>query len=222
MIKQALVSLIILLAFPFSAMAIPAINCHCFTDRAYDPSRPEAADPYFLAATQNTFFATVFGTEKKMIVRKKQQGTSMDDLWIAYWVAEKSDSSPESLLETRGTKNNWSEVSQQLGLSPKTMGASFANAVNNQASAERLAQLVVDDLFTRFKIQSEVELAEIRKKGISNPELILATLISAKTNQPAEKIYLEVTGGPKTWGEKIDEAKIDISEIQKDFSILLK
>lgn len=222
MFKQSLLSLTLLLVFPLSAMAIPAINCHCFTDRAYDPSRPGAADTYFLATTQNTFFATVFDTDKKMIVKKKQRGTAMDDLWIAYRVAEKSDSPAESLLKTRGTKNNWSEVFEQLDIPRETLGASFSSAVNSQAPDERLAQLVVDDLFTRSRLLSEVELADIRKEGVSNQELILATLIAAKTKQPAEQIYLEVNGGPKTWGEKIDEAKIDISELRREFSALLK
>jgi hypothetical protein len=32
-----LFSLLILLTLPLPALAIPAITCHCFTDRAYDP-----------------------------------------------------------------------------------------------------------------------------------------------------------------------------------------
>ncbi len=221
MFKQALISLMLLLILPLSAMALPAITCHCFTDRAYDPTHPEAADSYFLATTQNTFFATVFSTEKKMIVKKKQQGTLMDDLWIAYWAAEKSDSSPESLLQARGAKKNWSEVFGQLGLSREILGANVSSAVKSQAPDERLAQLVVDDLFTRFRLLPEVERADLRMQGVSNPEMILATLVAAKTKQSAGQIYLEVTGGLKTWGAKIDEAKIDMSEIQKEISALL-
>src|SRR6185369_13742858 len=82
--------LILLLIYPLSAQAIPAITCHCFTDRAYDPARPTLADPYFLAMTQNTFFAELFVVEKKTIVLKKQKGTSADDLLVAYWIATKS------------------------------------------------------------------------------------------------------------------------------------
>ena len=84
-----------LLLLPMPARAVPAITCHCFTDRSFDPSRPALADPYFLATTQNSLFALAFNVDKKTIVMKKQQGASPDDLWIAYWIASKSGMSPE-------------------------------------------------------------------------------------------------------------------------------
>jgi len=75
--------IILLILLPMPALAIPAISCHCFTDRSYQPSRPAAADPYFLATTQNSFFAVVFNVEKKNIVIKKQQGCFCDTgCWV--------------------------------------------------------------------------------------------------------------------------------------------
>jgi len=68
-----------LLLHPMPVRAIPAISCHCFTDRSYDAARPAAADPYFLASIQNSFIAIVFNTDKNNIVIKKQQGTSSMD-----------------------------------------------------------------------------------------------------------------------------------------------
>ncbi|MRR37336.1 hypothetical protein EG829_22315, partial [bacterium] len=82
--------LMLLLFAPLPAWAIPAITCHCFTDRSYDPASPTLADPYFLATTQNSFFATAFNVEKKTIVMKKQKGDSTADLWVAYWIASRS------------------------------------------------------------------------------------------------------------------------------------
>ncbi|CAG0969596.1 hypothetical protein GEOBC_01197 [Geobacteraceae bacterium] len=45
--RHYLLSLVLLVLFPLSALAMPAITCHCFTDRAYDPARPMVADPLF-------------------------------------------------------------------------------------------------------------------------------------------------------------------------------
>jgi hypothetical protein len=45
---------------PMPALATSAITCHCFRDRSYDPAQPSMGDPYFLATTQNSFFAIVF------------------------------------------------------------------------------------------------------------------------------------------------------------------
>lgn len=219
MLRKSLFSLFILLLLPLSALAIPAITCHCFTDRSFDPARPAAADPYFLATTQNTFFSIVFGLDKKLIVLMKQKGTPADDLWIAYRVAELSDTTPETLLLARATKASWSEVLAPLRLS---LPANFSSAITSRASDARLAQSVVDDLFISFCLLSAGELATLRKSGISHQELILAALISAKTGQPAERIYREVTVGGKSWGEKIVEGKIDINEIEAVISALLK
>ncbi len=118
------------LLFPVPVMAIPAITCHCFTDRSYDPVRPAAADPYFLATTQNSFFAIVFNADRKSIVMKKQQGASSDDLWIAYWVASKSGISPETLLQSKQGKDMWKDVITPLRLATKPLGAGFSAALN--------------------------------------------------------------------------------------------
>jgi len=222
MLKKSLLSLILLLMFPLSAMALPTITCHCFTDRSYDPSRPAAADPYFLASIQNTFFAAVFDTDKKSIVKKKQKGASMEDLWVAYWAADKSGLSPEVLLQTRRDKNNWQEVLDTPDLSSESLGTRLSHALTPETSGPPIDQTVVDDLFAKFGLLDEVELAAVRKSGASNPELIIATLISTKTRQPVEQIYQDVKVGNKTWGELLEGAKIDMAEIQKEVSALLK
>ena len=93
--------LLAMIAVSSPAQAIPAITCHCFTDRSFDPAKPALADPYFLAMTQNTLFALVFKIDKKTVVIKKQQGVSSDDLWLAYWIAAKSGQLPEGLLQAK-------------------------------------------------------------------------------------------------------------------------
>ena len=73
--KTYIAALVILITLPIPVVAMPAITCHCFKDRSYDAARPAAADPYFLATTQNSCFAIVFNTDKKNIMMKKQQGS---------------------------------------------------------------------------------------------------------------------------------------------------
>lgn len=216
------ITLMLLLAIPMSALAIPAITCHCFTDRAYDPARPAIADPYFLATTQNSLFAQVFNIEKKTVVIKKQQGASSDDLWIAYWVASKSGMSPETLLQAKQDKNGWKDVIAPLRLSTKAMGTRFSAALNAKASTTRLADTVVDELFLRYQLLSDGELGTLRQAGVTNQELILATVISAKTRQPARQIYLGVKNGAKTWGSLLQSAQIDPKNIPQEISGILK
>jgi hypothetical protein len=213
---------ITLLLLPMPARAIPAITCHCFTDRSFDPGRPALADPYFLATTQNSLFALVFNVDKKTIVMKKQQGASPDDLWVAYWVASKSGLSPESLLQAKQDKESWKDVVESLRLSTKALGARFSGVLNAKSSTARLADTVVDGLLLSYQMLGDKELIALRQAGASNQELIIATVISAKTRQSARQIYQEVKSGTKTWGALLQFAKIDTKNMQQEIYPLLK
>ncbi|HEX5773501.1 MAG TPA: hypothetical protein VFY07_04190 [Geomobilimonas sp.] len=215
-------SLVMILMLPMPALAIPAITCHCFTDRTFDPAHPTVADPYFLATTQNSFFSAAFGVEKKTIVIKKQKGISADDLWVAYWLAARAGADPESLLQERKTKGSWRQVATPLAISVTSRGGRVADLLKTNAADDRLANAVVDELLLRFRFHDEPELAALRKDGAGNQELILAGLIAAKTHQPATQLYHDVKGGGTSWGALLQRAKVDPSRIQSEVAALVK
>ena len=203
------------------AFAVPAITCHCFTDRSYDPARPTLADSYFLATTQNSFFAAAFAVDKKTIVIKKQKGSATADLWIAYWLAARSGADPEALLQARQAGGSWRQVVSQLRISVRTLGDRFAGALQANAADDRLAETVVDELLLRFRIYGEPELAALRKAGAANQELIITAMVAFKTRQPAIRLYREVKSGSKSWGVLLDGAKISSAEIHREIDKLI-
>jgi hypothetical protein len=219
--RELQLTLIITIMLPMQALAIPAITCHCFTDRSYDAARPTLADPYFLATTQNSFFAAVFGVEKKTIVVKKQKGVSSDDLWVAYWLAARSGVDPEALFLGRKSKGTWRQVATPLAIPDKSMGSRVAEALKVNAADERLANAVVDELVLRFRFHGEPELTALRKAGAGNQELIMLGLISSKTHQPAAKLYRDVKTGTTSWGGLLKLAKVEPSEIQSEVVALV-
>lgn len=212
------VLVIFFLLLPLPAAAAPAITCHCFTDRSFDPGSPAKADPYFLATTQNSFFALVFNADKKDIVMKKQQGISSDDLWVAYAVASESCSSPELLLKVKKNAETWTEV-----LTPTdALGVRFSAALKARSSSAQLAAAVVDEMFRRHKVLAGPELTALRQAGATSQELVLAAVLSARTRQPAQQIFQKVKKGSATWGALLQTAKIDTRNMQQEISGVLK
>lgn len=220
--SKILLCISLLFMLPMPALAVQAVTCHCFTDRTFEPARPGAADPYFLASTQNSFFALVFNTDKKTVVMKKQQGASSDDLWIAYWVASKTGTPPENLLREKQGKLSWDEVLVPLNISTKALGPRFSGALKAKSSSALLAVAVVDDLLSRYRLHDETELAAMRQLGASSQELIISAVISARTGRPAKQLFLEVRSGAKTWGQLLQWAQIDTRNMQQELSTLLQ
>lgn len=216
--RRALIAIFLLLLIPSLSHSTPAITCHCFTDRSYDPARPALADPYFLATTQNAFFASAFGVDKKSIVIKKQQGVSSQDLWIAYALAARAGKEPESLLQERRSRGSWRLAASSL----KLQGGGIAEALKSGTADERLAEMVVDELLLRYRFYAEAELVAMHRAGAGSKELILAALLAARSNQPAAQIYRKVQGGGNSWGGMLQRVKLNSSgEIQGEIGKMM-
>lgn len=221
-IAVAGVALLLLVGRPGPSMALSAIDCHCFQDRSFDPAQPAAADPYLLATTQNSLFATVFSVEKKTIVMKKQRGVPGDDLWVAYWLAARSGGDPESLLGQRKGLGSWRRVAASLAVPDGSLGAGVAAALKADAPGAVLGQAVVDEVMVRFRFHPVAELAGLRKAGAGNPEVILAGLLAPRLRRPAVQLYRDVLGGRSSWGALLRQAGVEPSAIEPAVSAMVR
>ena len=193
------------IAFAGFALAKPAISCHCFQDRQYDPQRADAADPYFLATTQNSLLAKLFGLSKKDVVRAKMGGADGDSLWVGHYLAQKSRRPIDEVDALFTEKDGWRGVVQQLQLSPEQLPPRFMAALDDQ---QQLAMVVVDaQLLAKLKL-TPVQLQRLREQGADNHRAIMAVFISQSGQQEPAELFARVTAGQTSWGRLLAEQQL--------------
>jgi hypothetical protein len=199
------------LAVPSAGLAAPAISCHCFRDREFDPARPTAADPYLLATARNSLLAAAFGVDKGEVVRSLMTGTSPDDLWVAHWAAAKTGGDAAKLLEAKAGKGTWKAA---LAGSEKRLGAAFAGPLAAGASDPVLSAVAVDDVLVRRLGADARSLLALRARGASTPAVILCTLLSSRARRPAVDLLADVASGRESWGTLVTGLRVEPKGIE--------
>lgn len=208
-----LLSLLLLLLFVPPAFCASAISCHCFQDRSFDPTRPAAADEYLLATTQNSFLAAAFAFPKKDLVRAKMAGASGDRLWVAHYVASRTELSAAELQAARGAASSWSEVFDRLSIKPSSFDSAFAAAISAKATEAALANAAADaTLVSRFGTTAG-EVEKLRSQGATTAEILLSLFLSRQGKASAADYYNGVGSGGTSWGILLDRAGLQPTEV---------
>ncbi|MCK5825395.1 MAG: hypothetical protein KAG93_00050 [Desulfuromusa sp.] len=199
---RVLICLLFLL-LPTLAGAESTISCHCFQDRTFNHRDTAAADPYFLATTQNSFISLLYGVEKSSLVKAKMSGTSGSYLWVLFDVAARSQQEIDTVDKIYGQSKRWDIVFKELKLTPQQVGETYWQLGNNP---ELLADQIVDlQLSQQFGVSGD-ELGNWHKKGMNRKELILAILLKG---DPLT-LFNQVNSGMQTWGKLLyDQGLLD-------------
>jgi len=194
---------------PALAGAESTISCHCFQDRTFNHRDTAAADPYFLATTQNSFISLLYGVEKSSLVKAKMSGTSGSYLWILFDVAARSQQQIDTVDKIYGQSKHWDMVFKQLKLTPQQLGEKYWQLGNNPAL---LADHIVDlQLSKKFGVKLD-DLENWHKKGMNRKELILAILLKG---DPLT-LFKQVKNGQQTWGKLLyDQGLLDGKAINR-------
>jgi hypothetical protein len=184
--------------FPRSAAAAPAIECHCFQDRAYDPASPGKTDRYLLATTTNTLLAAAYGFPKKEVVRGRMAGASGENLWVAAYAAERLGARRDDLLARREQAGSWRGALTALGAPLEPLGPAFVVALL-AAGDEPLARVAAAETLVERVGADRGEVDELARRGASVPETVLSVLLGRWSGRPAAENYERVKSGGATW-----------------------
>ena len=178
------------------------VNCHCFQDREYDPQGAYAADPYFLATTQNALLANLFGLSKKDVVRAKMAGASGDSLWVGHYLAQKSGNTHDEIKALISTGEGWGSVVKQLNIDPEQLEPLFVAALDYPI---KLAMIVVDEqLMENFDVEM-LQLQQLRGQGADNQQTVMAVFLGQLSIPEPVELFTQVEDGQSSWGHLLAE-----------------
>ncbi len=217
--KFAPIAAIVFLLAASPALANSTIQCHCFQDRTLDPSQPAKVDPYLLATTQNSFLASTFGVSRSQVVRKRMSGTPAEELWITYALGEKTGSEPDALQRARRTEGSWKSALIKSGHQPDALGAPIAAALQS-ASDETLADALADEAVVSKLKMERAALDELRTRGASTQEIVLAAFLAGRAGRPAVDIWSEVKEGETSWGLVASNLGVELNKMEEEFNRL--
>ena len=170
-------------------------GCHCFRDRAYDPARPAAADPYVLATSRSSVLSAAFAVPKAELVQGAMSGTPPEDMWVARWAAARSGREAGALLDARRATGSWK--------------AALARAA---ADAE-LAAIAVDDVLASRFGADPAAVAALRGAGATSEQVVVASILAARLGTPTVPLLRAVQAGRTTWGALLADAGLAPKEI---------
>lgn len=206
---RALLAIVLILA----ASPALAVNCHCFTERAFDASDPFSSDPYVMATARNGLLAAAVGMEKADVVRARMKGLGETDLWIALRAAITTGTEVQDFLDGRDDTGSWAKAFKALSVDPAVLGGQFAAAVE-KGDDQGAAALVDEVLLAAYKPDPAV-LASLRGGGADNAQATVALHISSLTSTPAEELFAAVKGGKISWSKLLVDAGGDPEELSE-------
>lgn len=183
---------------PRLAAAAPAIECHCFQDRAYDPANPGKTDRYLLATAANTLLAAAYGFPKKDVVRGRMAGASGENLWVAAYAAERLGAQRDDLLARREQAGSWRGALAALGVPLEPLGPAFVVALMDGGD-ERPARVAAGETLVERVGADRGEVDELARRRASVPETVLSVLLGRWSGRPAAESYERVKSGGATW-----------------------
>jgi len=222
LISSVLLPLVLLFALTSPALGTPAISCHCFQDRSFDPAEPRRVEPYLLATTHNSFLAVAFGQSKKEIVRLRMAGTAGADLWVANYLAPKTGIPTGELLQLRKKADSWLPVLAARGIGSGQTGPIFGRVLAADGNDQALADAAADETLGTAAGTAPEELIQFRKRGADTGEIILSLIIAQRIGRSAIDLFAEVQAGRATWGELVDSVGIRPAEMEAAVRSLLR
>ncbi len=180
-----------------------AKGCHCFKNRAFKPDQKFAADDYILATSFNSLIARSFNIAKRDVVMLKMKGgVSQGDLLVGLKTAKVTGEEKDLLLEKRTQGESWQKILSEPKRTVLVKQDKVLNAIQQSTIPEdKAGPLVADSIIAEFfHIPTQV-VASYRSTGLSEKEITLILILSARKQKDAQELAALYQQKGKSWSE---------------------
>jgi hypothetical protein len=209
-VRAGLALTILVALAPEVGEAGPAVTCHCFRNRAFDPADPAAADPYILANARSSLLSVAFGVPKATLVRAVMTGTTPEDLWIAHWSAARSGRDAAWLLAAVAETGSWRVVLAAADGRPAPVRAALAG----EAPPSALAALAVDDVLAARLRADAAAVIGLRAAGATSEQVVVAVVVAPRLGIGPAQVLARYRSGRATWGSLLRDAGLEPEGIE--------
>ena len=202
-ISLLLITLLILsLGAAQQASAESAIQCHCFTNRSYNPADRFAADDYILAASFNSLLAKSFGIPKRQIVMiKMNEGVGQDDLLIGLKISKLTGIDIRKFLRMRKENNSWAKIISGLTQQEKIKNDPLLEAIRSGMPVEEAGARVADEMIAEFYQVQPGDINKLRMSGLDEKEMNLVYILAHAREQKPEFLVEKHNSQGESWSE---------------------
>jgi hypothetical protein len=199
-------ALLILTVFSFdwSSLAISgnAIQCHCFTERDYNPAERFAADDYILATSFNSLLARLTGLPKSQIVMiKMKEGLPQDDLLISLQAAKISGQKLQEILDLRRAGTDWPEIIAHLPRQEVVNQNEILKGIQTGTSVDVAGARVADEIISEFYAIPAEEMHKLRMSGLNSREINLILILNHVSEIQPETLAAQYKKQGRSWSE---------------------
>lgn len=198
--------LIILILFSLGSAvqvsAESAIQCHCFTDRSYNPAYRFASDEYILATSFNSLLAKAFAIPKRQIVMiKMNEGVAQDDLLIGLKIAKITGIDIRKFLRLHKKNNTWAEIVSGLSQEVKIKNDPLLEAIKSGMPVEEAGIRIADEIIGDFYQIKPDAISKLRMSGLNEKEINLIFILAHAREQQPEVLVEQYKNQGRSWSE---------------------
>lgn len=189
------------------ARAEPAVNCHCFRNRTFNPENRFAADDYLLTTVFNSLIAGYFGIEKRSIVMWKMKGgVRNEDLLTALYISRHTNTEVNELLDMKKNKS-WQRILEEKQIKKPFNEDPVYKLLTEESSDTQVADRITAEMLSDlFGVHAE-DLDKMIAQGLTWRQLGLALTLADYTGADMHSII------------SLRQQKLSWSEIAHNFGL---